>query len=357
MDKIYSGAVLTISSAESPNSWSGIFAQREQYRSVPLYLSSFPGLRLRDVHVCVLPSLGDVRDPYEDLEESNLNGRAWALQERILSPAILHFTRHALIWECRTHSCTEDGHVSSCHPFSKHLTGHGSSVHGDPFLTWYVLVEDYTRRKLMYESDKMPALDGLAKHFPQKYGVYRYLAGLWEEDLARGLLWSRRVSLTEIANRAPSWAWVSREGEVSYGIGDLSQPAIIKPDLDLQILNSGSGEAVKDGLHAEGFLQETIFDPLHQHDTTRPTAGFNGHLSFWMDDSFEGPCWCLCVRAQLSRAPVPSRAQAYVTFLVLEKVSEDNTKVFKRTGLASIPFDEERTSVMTSPARTRLTLV
>jgi hypothetical protein len=96
MDQVYSGAVLTISSAESPNSWSGIFAHREQYRSVPLHLSSAPGLRLHDVHVCVLPSLGDARDPYEDLEESKLNGRAWTLQERILSPALLHFTRHAL---------------------------------------------------------------------------------------------------------------------------------------------------------------------------------------------------------------------------------------------------------------------
>jgi hypothetical protein len=356
MDQVYSGAVLTISSAESPNSWSGIFAHSEQYRSVPLHLSSAPGLRLHDVHVCVLPSLGDARDPYEDLEESKLNGRAWTLQERILSPALLHFTRHALIWECRTHTCTEDGHISSCNPFSKHLTGHGSSIHEDPYLAWYVLLQDYTRRKLTYPSDRLPALDGLAKHFSKETGMNGYLAGLWEGDLTRGLLWGKKVSLKEIMDRAPSWSWVSQDGEISYRIGGFTQPTITMPDLDLQILNSGSAEAVNDGLHAEGVLQATIFDPVHQHDNARPTAGFSGHLSFWMDGRFEGPCWCLRVGAWPDRSS-KSGAHPRVRFLVLEKVSEDTAKIFKRIGIASITFDEEAKSAMISPERTRLTLV
>jgi len=110
MDRVYANAALTISCADSANSWSGIFVQRKRQRSIPLHLPAYSDLRLQDLHVSVLE---DSKDVYSDLEESVVNGRAWTLQERLMSRANLHFMNEALIWECRTHTRTEDGHSSS----------------------------------------------------------------------------------------------------------------------------------------------------------------------------------------------------------------------------------------------------
>lgn len=140
MDKAYSGAALTISYADSANSWSGIFARRKRQRSGPLYMSSLPGSRLHDLHVCALEVIEDV---YEDLEESVLNRRAWTLQERLLSRANLHFTNKALIWECRIHTRTEDGHTSSSQPLFKNIANYFTPPARDPILLWYIIVKNY----------------------------------------------------------------------------------------------------------------------------------------------------------------------------------------------------------------------
>lgn len=47
-----------------------------------------------------------------------------------------------------------------------------------------------------------------------------YAAGLWEEDLPRGLLWSsglrKEVFLRPGSPRAPSWSWASVDGHVEF---------------------------------------------------------------------------------------------------------------------------------------------
>ena len=51
---------------------------------------------------------------------------------------------------------------------------------------WYNAVMDHTRRNLMYWSDKL-AVSGVSKASGQER-KYRYLTGLWEENLARGMM-------------------------------------------------------------------------------------------------------------------------------------------------------------------------
>lgn len=79
----------------------------------------------------------------------------------------------------------------------------------------------YARRKLTFHSDKLPALAGLARAFQHKFQT-RYIAGLWETTLLEDLLWSydtynseAKVALKDVQH-APSWSWLSVEGEVDY---------------------------------------------------------------------------------------------------------------------------------------------
>lgn len=152
--------------------------------------------------------------------------RAWVLQERLLSPRVVHFTDQELIWECMEHVTCEcsairslwsPGHV----PFEK-------SILHEPLLArlaardvqqqWWRLVEEYSRLQLTRERDKLPAIAGAAR----RVSAYRggmYLAGLWRDGLLLDLLWQRRGTLAledEPIRDIPSWSWIAPGTRVLY---------------------------------------------------------------------------------------------------------------------------------------------
>ena len=144
-----------------------------------------------------------------------------------------------LSFKCRVRSDWEDG----SHTLYRWDTGNRQEVSAaaldDPNLTnediltrWYHLIQQYSTKNVFDPSDGFAALAGVAVRFQRALGC-RYLAGLWEDDMIRGLLWkSRRVLLglhshdgmskpigvkkyagTEIV-RAPSWSWLALQGPI-----------------------------------------------------------------------------------------------------------------------------------------------
>lgn len=87
------------------------------------------------------------------------------------------------------------------------------------FSKWYAMVENYTKRKLSHPSDKLPAISGLAEAFEEASGITGYVAGLWEEDLIEGLLWSvasEDDTTSVVETRPPSWSWASVDGAITW---------------------------------------------------------------------------------------------------------------------------------------------
>jgi hypothetical protein len=79
-------------------------------------------------------------------------------------------------------------------------------------------------KRLTKESDRLPALSGIAKKARVRL-TSKYLAGLWETDLACGLGWTVcttttppgvPVSRRPLNYRAPTWSWASVEGQVEW---------------------------------------------------------------------------------------------------------------------------------------------
>jgi hypothetical protein len=83
---------------------------------------------------------------------------------------------------------------------------------------WRHIVEQYSVLKLSRETDRLPALSGLAVRASAQFG--RYLCGLWFETLALDLLW--RVPLLDHGHErpahytAPTWSWASVITGVNY---------------------------------------------------------------------------------------------------------------------------------------------
>jgi hypothetical protein len=90
-----------------------------------------------------------------------------------------------------------------------------SSGTAELLTSWLDIVEEYSRLRLSYESDRLPALTGVATVFERKINS-QYLAGIWENDVARGLLWDvtrfQRIQPQKRIQRhssAPTWSWAS----------------------------------------------------------------------------------------------------------------------------------------------------
>ena len=169
--------------------------------------------------------------------------RGWCFQELSISSRVAFFGADELIWICRgahdgirceCKAYDQNRHVNSVQRALSAVLAHGNNLEGgkdkmhvsramglrhvEPLpslgLTWIEAIEIYTRKQLTYEIDIFPAVSGLAHKFHMK-GLGQYLAGIWKDDLARGLMWSARTPRNPLGVRrprswrAPSWSWAS----------------------------------------------------------------------------------------------------------------------------------------------------
>lgn len=93
--------------------------------------------------------------------------------------------------------------------------------HSDTFRMWYDLIDDYTQRRFTQISDRLVAIAGLARIYADMIRNPTYVAGLWKEDLIRGLLWHvegatliPRDDVSTFPKAFPSWSWASVGYEV-----------------------------------------------------------------------------------------------------------------------------------------------
>ena len=172
--------------------------------------------------------LPNVHDPRVSVETGPLSQRGWALQERCLSPRMLYFTEQQITWECESSWSYESFHLrhqvlvetDTC------LSRHKSDTHvlEEPaylYEAWYSIVREFSRAHLTRITDQLLALSGIAKAYLGKLPHDTYLAGLWKNDLVRGLYWAKNSDYEQALERpdvylAPSWAWASVRGPIFH---------------------------------------------------------------------------------------------------------------------------------------------
>jgi hypothetical protein len=165
--------------------------------------------------------------------------------------------------------------------------------------TWYQLIEEYSYRHLTFPSDKLLA------NFFQRFSGHHYIAGLWEEDIARGLLWSKakmhQIMVQPTEPRAPTWSWAALNGPIKFHrrFGPLDGQLVPRiSEISVKTKHSGSNRVTT--ITLKGLLQPiTLVNPTDHppgnagresaHDEPRYTAalGPDGHIScqIWLDDA------------------------------------------------------------------------
>lgn len=164
---------------------------------------------------------------YHFLDNSLSNGfyfplteRAWAFQERLLAPWVLHFGPHELFWECSSGEKCECGRTvkfrvnkQDCSCLLVQENNGKPDVQLDRF--WRSIVEFYSNHNLTFKADRLPALAGIAAAMQNiRHGTY--LAGLWSDSLALDLLWRPCADFGTRFSSSPSWSWATIDGPVEY---------------------------------------------------------------------------------------------------------------------------------------------
>ncbi|KAF6808106.1 hypothetical protein CMUS01_13960 [Colletotrichum musicola] len=228
MEQVYGNAALTVTAARSPDSRLG-------------FMTTAGGTKRQPCAIPLSSSNNDVLyiDRPRQLSLGPTSTRGWCYQEELLSKRTITFNEDQMVYKCLTWNSWEDG--------SSNIWGSPSSpstpvfpssapdikVRKDKTLNmWYGRVEQFTRRSLSNPHDIFGAIASIAKLAHGALGS-RYLAGLWEDDMARGLLWKPRHHVQSTFHgpvtrprptffapppvvRAPSWSWASVEGPVYH---------------------------------------------------------------------------------------------------------------------------------------------
>lgn len=131
-----------------------------------------------------------------------------------------------LLWECGHCRLSEDSfpQMQGDKPYPLELVGSGARRGPDLALTlntWYCgLVEQYSRRKLTFEGDKMVAIGALAKATSWGRQI-PYLTGLWGDSVRSGLMWHADGPGSKFkTTTCPSWSWASQSSPVTYDLAD-----------------------------------------------------------------------------------------------------------------------------------------
>lgn len=229
MSQYYSNAHVTIMASSSPAGAMPFLGPRDRKWTA----ARFEGAREDGSTFALEARLMQAREFDGSINSwGPLTTRAWTFQEHLLSPRTVHFTPAEVIWDCREDRQSECGVLYINKYESLHPTPRAPGI----WWEWYQMVQRYTTRRLTVQSDRLPAIGGVAQAIHKGTGS-EYLAGLWRDDLLKGLCWS--IDLDRIrdhgapiydGNEVPSWSWASVNAPIAYLEDDIGGVDPNQPD-------------------------------------------------------------------------------------------------------------------------------
>ncbi|EKG14763.1 Heterokaryon incompatibility [Macrophomina phaseolina MS6] len=270
----------------------------------------------------------------QEVETARLNHRGWVVQERLLSRRTIHLAEKQMFWECREAILGEDG----CHyqaSVEEGLAGLGRFVSGfergkerlrgnvcwdaniieQSFINnWHRIVSTYSGCGFTHDSDRLPALLGLADRLAPTTDLV-YYRGNWinaeSKHPPRCLAWwacspGKRTGDSQV--RAPTWSWSALEGEVVFERTD-RRPLVEMLGLDMSPREGIPNYAV---LKLRGRLRAASLHPPPQDGAGRrerervasfylagdggmdaDTSGGIGHVTFDSEEDMAKSFACL----------------------------------------------------------------
>lgn len=324
--------------------------------------------------------------PVPPLKEDCLWNRGWTFQEKHLARRMLIFGNSGIFWTCKsTGRILGDRGLSyrKWSPLGKH---------------WLEDVEGYCWKDLTYESDRLVAIEGLAREL-KKTRSDTYEFGVWSSEAHETLSWivdrpSKGHPSGSRVPGIPSWSWASVTGSKTFptdasGFSHLP-PAIAEDRIarpgEKKVITFNGGNVLSVASHLKPASlspgcrclsnNESFHEPSDSHYESECNQTSSQRDDFWIfspretqplnmrDSSAKSIGWAyfdeksvedfLCLLLYevegkksfweyLRKQKVRSGGSVYYIALLLEQVPE--TKSFRRVGLGLITtrswFDDE----------------
>ena len=242
MGSIFRNAHVTIA-ASSSSDGDQTFLDRERARShVGISASGIEYVGTKESG----PTLFIRRVLHDNIDDgSHLDKRGWAFQEYLTSSRIVQFSEREAFFHCSRGRICECGTEISKPNSAVALNDDsaGNRARGEwqaafqgfvrPTLSkakylrlWASVASSYSGRDLTFDTDRLPALSGLASQYRTRPGSpdkpLDYAAGLWREQFQFFLGWytaHKMMPATE-TYLAPSWSWASLRYYIYYRFGN-----------------------------------------------------------------------------------------------------------------------------------------
>jgi len=230
MGQVYSSACLNVSATRSFDGSGRLLGGSSWASKVPTQIEVGTDDSSQKYYVID----GDLWD--DEIESAPLLRRAWVYQERYLAHRIIHFGESQLGWECLESRMLEmfpkglppslgisDAKLSGYTPVTTTSPSSSTSFPDTQFAEeWQRLMCQYSKCELTYPSDKLIALDGIAKIKMMDRQDDTYVAGMWKSTALYDLPWWRwdddrtQFPIHTTSFRAPSWSWASVDGDIHF---------------------------------------------------------------------------------------------------------------------------------------------
>ena len=254
MRDVYTNALLTIAATGAKNSAEGLNFQRDPTILEFLMVHIPPPSHYHGIY-----ALFDAHSWETNVKLAPLTQRAWVVQERLLSPCVLHFGRDQIAWECQELQACEmfpNGLPETLGLFGGSRYKALLASRNNDFITWTNIVKTYSQCQLSQEGDICIALAGLAEEFRSWTKTGKYVAGLWAIHLVSQMCWATDelenalrhvIPKRPLQYRAPSWSWMSIKSSITFYL--FTRECFMFEILDYKIENTSENEfgAIKGG--------------------------------------------------------------------------------------------------------------
>jgi hypothetical protein len=214
MGNIYKNSTVTIAALKSKNGTGGCFVDEDQaiiFTNPHGDSSIHASVAMRQCHEH--DGWGYQNYNYDGTRP--LFGRAWTMQEELLSPRVLYYGSREIAFQCREMMDCQCGRIAKDYNTSKRLYEMAKGKWSSPreiMKSWASTIEQYSFRQLTFETDRFPALSGLTDVFGSQLG--QSIFGLWTLNLPLWMLWSTSGGKRTKEYVAPSWSWASLRGGI-----------------------------------------------------------------------------------------------------------------------------------------------
>ncbi|KAI3316825.1 HET-domain-containing protein [Xylariaceae sp. AK1471] len=219
MSDIYRKSALTIVAASASSASDGFLHTPEP----PTFFVEPFQIKIKSDQGQLATLICGYRETYRTAVDP-INSRAWTLQERVLSPRLLIFSKSGVMWMCRESHTNPSGPTDGGPPYQTSLDLDTDDKKTDEDRLreqWMSIRADYSEMDISYCSDKLPAISALAAELSRRT-EWTYLAGMWKENLFSELHWRsmrqtpagenfllKPQKVREAGYIAPSWSWAS----------------------------------------------------------------------------------------------------------------------------------------------------